>query len=207
MTAGYEKDNKKRALVAMSGGVDSMVLMHMLYRYTGGENLFCLHFEHGIRGWESVRDMEFVRENAKAYNIPFICARMNVPERIMETGENLEAAARRFRYAFFANVSKKYDLAYVATAHHADDVAETFLMRLARGSSAAGLAGLKRISHVNGITFIRPLLDLRDTELRAFLRRRNIAWREDATNIDRPSCATRCAMSSCLGSRLTSTRA
>ena len=171
----------RRIGIAVSGGVDSMVLMHMLYRYTGGENLFCLHFEHGIRGWESVRDMEFVRENAKAYNIPFICARMNVPERIMETGENLEAAARRFRYAFFANVSKKYDLAYVATAHHADDVAETFLLNLLRGSGIAGLCAMRSKREPN---IIRPMLAISRDEIERYADENNIAYVADSTNDD-----------------------
>jgi tRNA(Ile)-lysidine synthetase-like protein len=93
-------------------------------------------------------------------------------------------AARRVRLDFFAKMTRRLKLDAIATGHHADDVAETFILRLARGSGPEGLAGLKRISHVNGITFIRPLLDLRSDDLRAFLRSRNMTWREDSTNSD-----------------------
>ena len=171
----------KKIGVAVSGGVDSMVLMHMLYRYTGGENLYCLHFEHGIRGWESVRDMEFVRENAKELGIPFICARMDVPEKVMLTGENLEAAARRYRYAFFANISKKYDLQYVATAHHADDVVETFLLNLLRGSGTAGLCAMRIRREPN---IIRPLIGISREEIEKYAEENGIAYVADSTNDD-----------------------
>lgn len=169
----------KRIGIAVSGGVDSMVLMNMLYRYTGGKNLYCLHFEHGIRGWESVRDMEFVRENAKSYGIPFICARMNIPERVMMTGENMEAAARRYRYAFFANISRKYDLQYVATAHHADDVVETLLLNLLRGSGTAGLCAMRVRREPN---IIRPLIAISRDEIDKYAEENGIAFVTDSTN-------------------------
>lgn len=167
--------------IAVSGGVDSMVMMHMMKRYTGGENLYCLHFEHGIRGWESVRDMEFVRENAKTMGIPFICARMDVPEKVMLTGENLEAAARRYRYAFFASISKKYDLQYVATAHHADDVVETFLLNLLRGSGTAGLCAMRIRREPN---IIRPLIGISREEIEEYAEANGIAYVADSTNDD-----------------------
>ncbi|MBP3940985.1 MAG: tRNA lysidine(34) synthetase TilS [Christensenellaceae bacterium] len=165
--------------IAASGGVDSMVLMNVLYRLTGGKNLYCLHFEHGIRGWESVRDMEFVRENAKALGIPFICARMDIPERVMQTGENLEAAARRYRYAFFANISKKYNLQYVATAHHADDVVETFLLNLLRGSGMAGLSAMRIRREPN---IIRPLINISREEIEQYAAENEISFVTDSTN-------------------------
>ena len=99
-------------------------------------------------------------------------------------GESIEMAARRVRLGFFADAMRRYRLDCIATGHHMDDVAETFLMRLKRSSGAEGLAGLKPVSFVDGIVFIRPLLNVRDMDLRAFLKARGIAWREDATNDD-----------------------
>ena len=168
--------------LAVSGGADSTalaVLMAMLQQEHGFRAVV-LHVDHGLRP-DSAADARFVKRLARELGLPFHGTRVQV---VRARGESLEMAARRERLAFFARMVRRLKLDAIATGHHADDVAETFLMRLARGSSAAGLAGLKRISHVNGITFIRPLLDLRDAELRDFLRRRNIAWREDATNTD-----------------------
>ena len=168
--------------LAVSGGADSTALavaMAEMQRRLGFRAIV-LHVDHGLRP-DSAADARFVKRLARELGLPFHGTRIQV---VRDKGESLEMAARRERLAFFARMVRRLKLDAIATGHHADDVAETFLMRLARGSGAAGLAGLKRISHVNGITFIRPLLDLRDTELRDFLRRRNTAWREDATNAD-----------------------
>ena len=168
--------------LAVSGGADSTalaVLMSGLQKDYGFKTVM-LHVDHGIRP-DSRDDALFVKRLAKQLTIPFHGTRVTVTRR---RGESLEMAARRERLAFFARMVRRLKLDAIATGHHADDVAETFLMRLARGSGAAGLAGLKRISHVDGITFIRPLIDLRDAELKDFLRRRNIPWREDTTNAD-----------------------
>ena len=168
--------------LAVSGGADSTALAVVLaaLQREHGFRAVILHVDHGLRP-DSAADARFVKRLARELGLPFHGTRVQV---VRARGESLEMAARRERLAFFARMVRRLKLDAIATGHHADDVAETFLMRLARGSGAAGLAGLKRISHVNGITFIRPLLDLRDTELRDFLRRQNIAWREDATNSD-----------------------
>ena len=168
--------------LAVSGGADSTALAVVLagMQQQLGFRAIVLHVDHGLRP-DSAADARFVKRLARELGLPFHGTRVQV---VRARGESLEMAARRERLAFFARMVRRLKLDAIATGHHADDVAETFLMRLARGSGAAGLAGLKRISHVNGITFIRPLLDLRDAELRDFLRRRNIAWREDATNTD-----------------------
>ena len=168
--------------LAVSGGADSTalaVLMAGLAR-EHGFRAFVLHVDHGIRA-DSADDARFVERLADRLNLPFHGTRVKVVRR---RGESIEMAARRERLGFFGRMTAKLKLDAIATGHHADDVAETFLMRLARGSGADGLAGIKRISHVDGITFIRPLLDLRDADLKDFLRRQGIAWREDSTNSD-----------------------
>ena len=168
--------------LAVSGGADSTALAVAMAEMQQklGFRAIVLHVDHGLRP-DSAADARFVKRLARGLGLPFHGTRVQI---VRARGESLEMAARRERLAFFARMVRRLKLDAIATGHHADDVAETFLMRLARGSGAAGLAGLKRISHVDGITFIRPLLDLRDAELRDFLRRRNVAWREDTTNTD-----------------------
>ena len=166
----------------MSGGADSvalLVLMSQLRKEHGFEAVV-LHFDHGIRK-DSADDAEFVRRLAGRFGLPFHSARVKV---VRKKGESIEMAARRERLAFFAESMKRLRLDCIATGHHMDDVAETFLMRLKRASGADGLSGLKPVSVVGDIVFIRPLLNLRGGELRSFLKSRGIAWREDSTNSD-----------------------
>lgn len=173
---------KYRMGLAVSGGADSvalLVLMAELRREHGFEAVV-LHFDHGIRS-DSADDAEFVRRLAGRFGLQFRTSRVEVVRR---KGESIEMAARRERLAFFASCMKSLRLDCIATGHHMDDVAETFLMRLRRASGAAGLAGLKPVSFVDGIVFVRPLLNVRGGDLRSFLRSRGIAWREDCTNSD-----------------------
>ena len=166
----------------MSGGADSVALLVLMseLRKEHGFDAVVLHFDHGIRR-DSADDAEFVRRLAGRFGLPFHSARVKV---VREKGESIEMAARRERLAFFAESMKRLRLDCIATGHHMDDVAETFLMRLKRASGADGLSGLKPVSVVGDIVFIRPLLNLRGGELRSFLKSRGIAWREDSTNSD-----------------------
>lgn len=176
------KSSIRRVGLAVSGGADSvalLVLMAGLGREYGFEPVV-LHFDHGIRA-DSAEDAMFVRRLAGRFGLKFHAARVKVERR---KGESIEMAARRERLAFFAAAMKSRKLDCIATGHHMDDVAETFLMRLKRASGADGLSGLKPVSFVDGIVFIRPLLNVRGFELRSFLKAKGIAWREDSTNSD-----------------------
>ena len=166
----------------MSGGADSVALLVLMseLRKEHGFDAVVLHFDHGIRR-DSADDAEFVRRLAGRFGLPFHSARVKV---VRKKGESIEMAARRERLAFFAESMRRLRLDCIATGHHMDDVAETFLMRLKRASGADGLSGLKPVSIVGDIVFIRPLLNLRGGELRSFLKSRGIAWREDSTNSD-----------------------
>jgi tRNA(Ile)-lysidine synthetase-like protein len=168
--------------LAVSGGADSvalLVLMSELQKEYGFEAVV-LHFDHGIRK-ESAEDAQFVQRLAERFGLEFRTSRVKV---VQKKGESIEMAARRERLAFFASCMKSLGLDCIATGHHMNDVAETFLMRLKRASGAEGLAGLKPVSFVDEIVFIRPLLNVSGADLRSFLMSRGIAWREDSTNSD-----------------------
>lgn len=173
---------RRRIGLAVSGGADSTALLVLMASLQAKLNFVAvvLHVDHGIRA-DSAADAEHVRRLAEAFGLPFRSTRVKVRRR---KGESIEMAARRVRLDFFSKMTRLLALDAIATGHHADDVAETFILRLARGAGPSGLAGLKRISRVGDITFIRPLLDIRGEDLRAFLRSRNMTWREDSTNSD-----------------------
>ena len=173
---------RRRLGLAVSGGADSTALLLLLadLRDELAFDAVVLHVDHGLRP-DSADDARFVKRLAAKLGLPFHMTRARIARR---PRESLEMAARRVRLDFFARMTRRLKLDAVATGHHADDVAETFILRMARGAGPEGLAGIKRVSHVQGITFIRPLLDLRDAQLRDFLRRRGQAWREDGTNAD-----------------------
>ena len=168
--------------LAVSGGADSTALLAVLadLRDALDFDAVVLHVDHGLRP-DSHDDARFVEALAARFGLPCRTLRARIRRR---PRESLEMAARRTRLAFFARMTRELGLDAIATGHHADDVAETFIMRMARGAGPEGLAGLKPVSHVDGITFIRPLLGLRDADLRAYLRRRGLTWREDSTNAD-----------------------
>jgi len=158
---------QQRYIVAVSGGVDSMVLLDvMAQRYTAS-HLVVAHFDHGIRP-DSQRDAECVREAAKRYDIAFEMRREELGERASE------ALARDRRYAFLRELAEKYQ-ATIVTAHHLDDLVETIAINLTRGTGWRGLAVLD--SDVE-----RPLIDKEKSELITYAKTHRIAWREDATN-------------------------
>lgn len=170
--------------LAVSGGADSVALAFLLTKggkkRNAAKRFVILHVDHGLRK-ESKEEYRFVRALAKRLGIPFKGLHAKVVRR---DGESLEMAARRVRLAFFSEMTAKLRLDAIATGHHADDVAETFLMRIRRASGPSGLAGIKPLSNVGGIRFVRPLLGCRDAELKAYLRKYGEEWREDASNAD-----------------------
>ena len=166
--------------LAVSGGSDSVALALLLTRGGKKKNaatrFVVLHVDHGLRA-ESRAEYRFVRALAKRLGLPFKGVHAKVAKR---RGESLEMAARRVRLAFFAKCMKDLKLDAVATGHHMDDVAETFLMKLRRAS----LCGIRETSEVGPIRFVRPLLGCRDAELKDYLRKYGESWCEDASNDD-----------------------
>jgi tRNA(Ile)-lysidine synthase len=171
-----------RVAVAVSGGADSVALLRLLEDMANelGITLCVVHFNHALRGAESDVDEQFVAELANEAGLEFVSVREDVAAAARNHGWNLEDAARRLRYAFFVRVVESGRATRVAVAHSADDQAETVLARIIRGTGLTGLAGIYPVvGHV-----VRPLIEVRRAELRAFLEHRGQAWREDASNRD-----------------------
>lgn len=171
-----------RVGVGVSGGADSVALLLLLEQLRDrlGIGLAILHFNHQLRGAESDADEQFVAALAAERGIDFLVGRGDVAGAARGRGWNLEDAARRLRYAFFSATVRAGRVTHVSVAHTADDQAETVLGRLVRGTGPAGLAAIYPVKgHV-----VRPLLEVRRSELREYLERRSQPWREDASNLD-----------------------
>ena len=172
-----------RVGVAVSGGPDSVFLLHVLRELAPSWNLHLhiVHIEHGIRGEASLADAEFVRKLGEEFGFPFHEHHADVPS----LNGNLEQAARQVRSDFYRELLSSGCLDRIATGHTRSDQAETVLYRAIRGSGLAGLAGILPVTD-DGL--VRPLLDVTSSEIREWLAQRSIAWRDDETNQD-PSYA------------------
>ena len=166
--------------LAVSGGSDSVALAFLLTKggrkKNAAKRFVILHVDHGLRR-ESKAEYKFVRDLAKRIGVPFKGLHAKVVQR---PRESIEMAARRVRLDFFAKCMKSLRLDAIATGHHMDDVAETFLMKI----RLASLCGMRETSEVGPIRFVRPLLGCRDRELKAYLEKYGEEWREDASNGD-----------------------
>jgi tRNA(Ile)-lysidine synthase len=179
---GFPLAPGERVCVAVSGGADSVALLHLLLELRERLRivLSVAHFNHKLRDKASEADELFVRKLAARFELPFHCDHADVAARAKRERANLEDTARRARYAFFAQLVAQGHATHVATAHTADDQAETVLAHVLRGTGLAGLGGIHPVAgHI-----IRPLLQCRRDELRAYLRLKKQRWREDATNCD-----------------------
>jgi tRNA(Ile)-lysidine synthase len=156
-----------RYLVAVSGGIDSVVLLDMLVTDRRHE-LIVAHFDHGIRP-DSAEDARFVEGLAKLYNLPFVTKREELGSAASED------LARSKRYAFLNEEATKHN-AIIATAHHSDDVIETIAINLSRGTGWRGVAALGNMS------IARPLLDLTKSDIRKYAGAKRLEWAEDSTN-------------------------
>ncbi|MBM4297782.1 MAG: tRNA lysidine(34) synthetase TilS [Deltaproteobacteria bacterium] len=181
-------------LVAVSGGQDSVALLHFLceLRKELELHLEVAHLQHGMRGEEARQDGRFVGELAHELGLPFHLAEVSVPEIRGKAGKgNLEALAREARYRFFAETAAARGLGKVATAHTLDDQAETVVMRFLRGSGMKGLGGMAPLTVLDSIggapcklTVIRPLLETSKAEIINYLMVKNQTFRLDRTNGD-----------------------
>ncbi|WP_282014723.1 tRNA lysidine(34) synthetase TilS [Marinifilum flexuosum] len=166
----------EKVLVAVSGGIDSVVLLHMLLKME--VNCAIAHCNFHLRGDESDGDFEFVKNLAKQYNLPFYSKDFDTKTYADSNKLSIEMAARELRYEWFNQILELENYQYIAIGHHADDVAETVLINLVRGTGIHGLTGIK--SKLGKI--IRPLLPFTRQELEDFAESEGLNYREDSTN-------------------------
>lgn len=170
------------AMLAISGGRDSVALLHLLLE-AGFTNLILCHLNHGLRGKESDGDAAFVKRLAKKLGLKCEIEVENVTALAKQRRISVETAAREARHAFLLRMAEKHDIWVVFLAHHAEDQAETILANLCRGSGLSGLAGMRLVQRLDsGLHLVRPLLHARRDEIDAFLKTKRIKFREDSSN-------------------------
>ena len=169
-------------VVLFSGGADSTALVQMMHEQD--VDFLAVHFNHHLRASESDGDAAWCRNFCAERKIEFVSVELYVREN-MQKGETDESAARRMRLEY---LQESYSDKAIYLAHHADDVDETFLMRMLRGAGASGLSSLREERDLGGLKLIRPLLGWDRSDLHAYLAKRQLTWREDSTNDDADYC-------------------
>ena len=168
-----------KILLAVSGGVDSVVMAELFHR--AGFCFEMVHCNFSLRGKESDDDETFIRHLAKnKYNVPCHVKRFDTKAFAAQNKRSIQEAARILRYDYFEEIRKKQKLDYIATAHHADDRIETFFINLLRGSGISGLSGIP----VKQKNIIRPMLFAFRNEIEDFAKENNIIYRTDSSNKD-----------------------
>ena len=164
--------------VGLSGGADSVALLHILANNKeelGISKIKGIHIHHGIRGEEADRDLDFSKSFCEKLGIDFVCYYADIPAQAKKTGESIEECARRIRYDFFS----KSGCTKIATAHNLNDNIETVIFNLARGTSISGLCGIPYVRDI----YIRPLLDCTRSEIEEYLKENKLEFVTDSTNL------------------------
>lgn len=169
-------------VVALSGGADSVFLLHLVQRAEPRPKVLAVHVDHGLRGNESHDDAAFCARLCARLGVPFARRRVEVEE-----GPDLEARLRKARYSALLDEARQAGIDVLLTGHHEDDALETLLMRMMRGGELGGLSGPARetlLGRADGrpVRVLRPLLHMRREEVRALLRVEGLDWREDSSN-------------------------
>lgn len=174
-------------VAAVSGGPDSMALLHMLHaiQQDQGLRLIAAHVNHGFRGEESAGELETVKTYTASLSVPCETVTLDLPTYIEENRLNLQSAARERRYAFLHEIADKHGASKIALAHHADDQAETVLMRLIRGSGLTGLSGMSSVRREKNVELIRPLLRMNKSDLLRYCEEHAIPYCTDSSNLAR----------------------
>lgn len=168
----------KRVGVAVSGGMDSMALLHFLTE--NGIDTVAIHINHNLRDAESDRDENFVKEYCAENNIPYYIERGDIKALAKERSESIELAARNFRLFAFYDLVSEGICDVVATAHHELDNAETVLMRIFRGTSSSGLSGISPKRDI----FVRPFLSVPKEEIEEYVKEKSVPYITDSSNFD-----------------------
>lgn len=169
----------QRLLLAVSGGMDSVAMMH-LFKSLGEVELGIAHIHHGLRGEEADEDMRFVQRLAEKHQIPFYCQKVDVKKFARQNKMSIEEAARILRYKALEEIAKKHNFQKVALGHTLNDQAETVLYHILRGSGLPGFAGIPRTRDF----YIRPLLEITRQEIENYVTALGIQYRQDSSNLD-----------------------
>lgn len=175
---------KDHLLVAVSGGLDSMVLLHILQNLAPTKELTLTigHFNHQIRGENALRDAEFVQQYATKHNYSCIVGMKDVPAYAKKHCLSLEDAARICRYQFLKQTAQDIGAAKIALAHNHNDQTETIVMRFLRGTGTKGLCGMSATRLLEGIPLIRPLLNISRSEIESYAQEHTLNFQHDETN-------------------------
>tara|TARA_R110002020_G_scaffold179365_4_gene372921 strand:- start:80468 stop:81778 length:1311 start_codon:yes stop_codon:yes gene_type:complete len=168
--------NSNKLLLAVSGGLDSMVLLHLCK--ASGLNIAIAHCNFNLRGKESDADTLLVKKEADRLQITCHIEYFNTESYAADNKVSIQIAARELRYHWFDEVIKEFDYNYVLTAHHLNDDVETFIINLTRGTGLDGLSGIPKVNN----TIIRPLLPFSREEIHTYALAEKIIWREDTSN-------------------------
>ena len=175
----------RRYLIGVSGGRDSVALLHGLTSF-GYERLIICHLDHQLRGRASAADAKFVKSLATKRKFECEMAQTDVAALARRTKTSIETAGRNARYEFFARIARRRCCSAIFLGHHADDLVETFLLNLFRGAGPVGLGGIRPVAtrRVKGkqLTIVRPLLGTTRNEIDAYLKTHRLKYRDDATN-------------------------
>ncbi|WP_370640660.1 tRNA lysidine(34) synthetase TilS [Flavobacterium sp. SM15] len=166
----------KKLLLAISGGIDSMVLLHLLKQLNF--DISVAHCNFKLRGEESDGDEAFVKLICENFNVVFFVNHFNTKEYASSHKQSIQLAARQLRYDWFDELLEKESFDYLLTAHHLDDSAETFLINFTRGTGLEGLIGIPQMNN----KIVRPLLVFSREEIENYAKESNIKWREDSSN-------------------------
>jgi tRNA(Ile)-lysidine synthase len=167
---------QKKLFLAVSGGMDSMVLLHLIQQLDYKIGIGHCNFQ--LRGLESFEDQNFVQNYAIAHQIPFYLTQFDTKSFAEDYKVSTQVAARELRYHWFYEQLETHGFDFILTAHHADDNLETFLINLSRGTGLDGLCGIPAQNEA----VIRPLLPFSRTEIEAYATNNNLQWREDSSN-------------------------
>lgn len=167
---------KDKILVAVSGGIDSVVMLHLLCE--AGYSVGVAHCNFSLRGKESEEDEKFVKGVALKLNVPFYSVKFNTEKVVKERGISIQMAARELRYEWLENIRKQKKYNVIAVAHHSDDMVETFFINLIRGTGIAGLSGIKAKTG----NVVRPLLFASRKDIEEYALKNSLKYREDSSN-------------------------
>ena len=174
---------RKKYLVAVSGGRDSMALLFGLH-LLGYRKLVVCHLNHHLRGAAATADSHLAGMAARKLGMGFELGEADVGQHASKEKLSLETAARDLRYAFFRSCARDHRCKRIFLGHHADDQIETCLFNFLRGSGAAGLGGMKPLAHADRLEILRPMLGIRRDEITAFVIERSIPYHDDRSNAD-----------------------